>query len=95
MMNEIQIFTHEKFGEIRTIEIDSKIYFVGVDVATALGYTNPHKALKEHVDEDDLTKRYPISDRLGRIQKVNIINESGLYSLILFSQLKGAKEFKH
>ena len=95
MMNGIQIFTHEKFGEIRTIEIDGEIYFVGVDVATALGYINPHKALKEHVDKDDLTKRYPILDRLGRVQRVNIINESGLYSLILASKLEGAKEFKH
>ena len=93
-MNEIQIFSHEEFGEIRTIEIDGQIYFVGTDVAKALGYTNPYKAMKDHVDEDDLTKRYPIVDRLGRTQRVNIINESGLYSLVLASRIQGAKKFK-
>lgn len=93
-MNEIQIFNHEEFGEIRTIKIDGQVYFVGIDVAKALGYNNPWKALKDHIDKDDLTKRYPISDSLGRIQKVNIINESGLYSLVLASKLKGAKKFK-
>lgn len=94
-MNEIQIFTHEDFGEIRTIEIDGQIYFVGSDVAKALGYTNSRKAIADHVDKDDVTKRYPILDSLGRIQKVSIINESGLYSLILASKLQGAKKFKH
>ena len=93
-MNEVQIFNHEEFGEIRTIEIDGEIYFVGTDVAKALGYTNPRKALKDHVDKDDVTKRYPISDSLGRIQKVNIINESGLYSLVLASILQGAQKVK-
>ncbi|MDE5769903.1 MAG: AAA family ATPase [Oscillospiraceae bacterium] len=94
-MHEIQIFNHEEFGEIRTIEIDGQIYFVGTDVAKALGYINPRKALKDHVDKDDVTKRYPIVDSLGRIQKVSIINESGLYSLVLASKLQGAKKFKH
>ena len=93
-MNEIQIFNHEEFGEIRTIEIDGQVYFVGVDVAKALGYTNPYKAIKDHIDEDDLTKRYPIIDKLGRTQRINIINESGLYSLVLASKLQGAKKFK-
>ncbi|MDE5765321.1 MAG: Bro-N domain-containing protein [Ruminococcus sp.] len=94
-MNEIQIFTHEQFGEIRIIKIDGQIYFVGVDMARALGYKNTRDALKQHVDKDDVVKRYPISDSLGRIQKTTIINESGLYSLVLASKLKGAKDFKH
>lgn len=93
-MNEIQIFNHEEFGEIRTIEIEGQIYFVGVDVAKALGYSNTRDALKNHVDKDDVVKRYPIIDKLGRIQKINIINESGLYSLVLASKLPGAKKFK-
>ena len=61
--------------------------FVGKDVATALGYKNVNKALADHVEEYDLTKRYPIVDNMGRKQKVILINESGLYSLILSSKL--------
>ncbi len=68
-------------------------WFVGKDVAEALGYSNPHKAMSDHVDEDDLTKRYPIIDALDRKQNVIIINESGLYSLILSSKLPAAKQF--
>ena len=94
-MNEIQIFNHEEFGEVRTIEIDGQVYFVGLDVAKALGYKNTRKAIKDNVDKDDVTPGYPITDSLGRIQRVNIINESGLYSLILASKLEKAKEFKH
>lgn len=90
-MNEIQIFNHEEFGEIRTIEIDGQVYFVGVDVAKALGYTNPRKAITDHVDKEDVTKRYPLLTN-GGLQKVNIINESGLYSLVLASKLQGAKK---
>ena len=68
--------------------------FVGKDVATALGYTNTNKALSDHVDKDDLTKRYPIFDSMGRRQLVILINESGLYSLIFSSKLPQAKAFK-
>ncbi|MDE6730279.1 MAG: Bro-N domain-containing protein [Oscillospiraceae bacterium] len=93
-MHQIQIFNHEEFGEVRTIEIDSEIYFVGTDVAKALGYKNTRDALKNHVDKEDVVKRYPLLTN-GGIQKVNIINESGLYSLILASKLPGAKKFKH
>lgn len=105
-MNEIQVFNHEEFGEIRTIEIDGQIYFVGNDVAKALGYTNPRKAIKDHVDPEDkkvLTKSF-CKDFL-KFQNVtledfpnrglSIINESGLYSLVLASKLQGAKKFKH
>ena len=94
MNNEIQVFNNEEFGEIRTITIDGQIYFVGTDVARALGYTNPWKALKDHVDTEDLTKRYPLLTN-GGIQRVNLVNESGFYSLVLASKIPGAKRFKH
>ena len=85
-------------GVIRTCQVDNQIMFVGKDVATALGYSNTCKALQDHVDEenkrDDLTKRYPIFDSMGRRQLVILINESGLYSLILSSKLPQAKAFK-
>ncbi len=93
-MNEIQIFRNEEFGEIRTIEIDGQIYFVGVDVAKALGYIKPRNAIAKYVDEDDALK-WGVTDSLGRVQKTTVINESGLYSLILSSKLERAKEFKH
>ena len=98
-MNEIQIFNHEEFGEIRTIEIDGQVYFVGVDVAKALNYARPAKAIIDHVAEEDVIKFGEIESVLkwdGRkIRKdTSIINESGLYSLILASKLQGAKKFK-
>lgn len=93
-MHEIQIFNHEEFGEVRTVEIDGQVYFVGLDVAKALGYKNTRDALKNHVDKEDVVKRYPLLTN-GGIQRVNIINESGLYSLILASKLEKAKKFKH
>lgn len=88
------VFTHPQFGRIRTIEIDGEPWFVGKDVAEALGYAEPHKAIQRHVDEDDGMKR-PITDSTGRKQETWLINESGLYSLILSSKLPSAKEFKH
>ena len=92
-MNELKIFENEQFGSIRTVEIDSTPYFVGKDVAEVLGYTNPPKALKDHVDDEDkLTEQIVMS---GQGRNVTIINESGLYSLILSSKLPKAKEFKH
>ncbi len=92
-MHEIQIFSHEEFGEVRTIEIDGQIYFVGVDVARALEYKDPYKALKQHVDEMDWAK-CPLPSK-GGIQQTKIINESGLYSLVLASKLPSSKKFKH
>ena len=100
-MNEIQIFKNEQFGEIRTLEINGQIYFVGTDVAKALGYTNPRKAIKDHVYEEDkiifnlntVTFRYGIQKRGN--PNVIIINESGVYSLIMSSKLPDAKKFKH
>ena len=93
-MNDIQVFNSPEFGEIRTVEIDGKPYFVGADVAKALGYRRGTKAVQDHVDEED-RDAVPIQDSIGRMQNTPIINESGLYSLILSSKLPSAKRFKH
>ncbi len=91
-MNELMIFENPTFGQVRTIEIDNEPWFVGKDVAEALGYSNPQKAIRDHVDEED--KGVNESFTPGGKQKLPVINESGLYSLILSSKLPGAKEFK-
>ena len=92
MKTNIQIFTSDIFGEVRTCLVNNQIMFVGKDVATALGYSNTRKALLDHVDDEDkgVTKR----DTLGGVQQMTLINESGLYSLILSSKLPQAKAFK-
>lgn len=87
------IFENEKFGSVRTMTIDNEPWFVGKDVAECLDYKNPRQAIITNVDEGD--KGVHSIDTLGGIQKMTIINESGLYSLILLSHLKKAKEFKH
>lgn len=92
-MNELQIFKNEEFGEVRSLKIGDEPWFVGKDVATILAYNEPHKAVTRHVDEDDRMK-HPIIDELGRNQETWLINESGLYSLILSSKLPTAKKFK-
>ncbi len=91
-MNEMQVFKNEEFGEMRTVKIEDDVWFVGKDVADILGYSNSRKALIDHVDDEDkgVTKR----DTLGGSQQMTIINESGLYSLILSSKLESAKRFK-
>ena len=92
-MKEIQVFNHTMFGAVRAMTADSgEVLFVGKDVATALGYSNPRKALLDHVDNEDkgVTKR----DTLGGAQRMTVINESGLYSLVLSSKLPQAKAFK-
>lgn len=94
-MNEIQTFTNAEFGSLRTIEIDGMIWFVGKDVAIALGYKNTKDALRKHVDPEDKKDGVANRDPIGREQNVTVINESGLYSLILSSKLPKAKEFKH
>lgn len=99
MKNELIIFKSEEFGEIRTLEIDNKPYFVGKDIAEALGYENTQKAIKDHVDEEDKKMGEQnvtpyILDNLGRKQYPIYINESGLYSLIMASKLPNAKKFK-
>lgn len=94
-MNNLQIFKNERFGIIRNINLNGEPYFVGKDVAEALGYLNTRQALSSHVDKDDKTT-VQIQDT-GSNYKSNavVINESGLYSLILSSKLPKAKEFKH
>lgn len=96
-MNEIQVFNNPEFGEIRTVTINNEPWFVGKDVAQVLGYTNPSEALSEHVDADDkLNSKTLSSCNLELGQRGGwLINESGLYSLILSSKLPGAKKFKH
>ena len=90
----IQVFNNTEFGEIRSMTIDGEPYFVGKDVAAALGYSNTRKALIDHVDDEDRTGGVTIRDSIGREQKPTIINESGMYSLIMGSKLEGAKRFK-
>ena len=92
MKSNIQIFKNEVFGEIRTCQVNNQIMFVGKDVATALGYSNTRDALSKHVDSED--KGVAKCDTLGGAQKITLINESGLYSLILSSKLPQAKAFK-
>lgn len=92
-MNGLQIFKNEEFGEIRTVTIDNEPWFVGKDVATALGYTNPQKAVRDHVLEEDRGMN-EMDTPSGR-QNLAVINESGLYALIFGSKLESAKRFKH
>lgn len=92
-MNELQIFNSEEFGEIRTVSINDEPWFVGKDVATALGYERATKAIQDHVSEEDKDE-VPIQDSIGRMQKTPIINESGLYALIFGSKLESAQRFK-
>lgn len=92
-MNDLEIFKNENFGEIRIVRIDGEPYFVGKDVARVLGYSNTRDALNKRVDEED--KEVANCDTLGGSQEMTIINESGLYSLVLSSKLPTAKKFKH
>ena len=90
-MNDIQVFNNPEFGEIRTVEINNEPWFVGKDVAVILGYSNPQKAIRDHVDEDDRT----VNDSFTvNGTAISLINESGLYSLVLSSKLPTAKKFK-
>ena len=92
-MSEIKAFENETFGSVRIIEREDEVWFVGKDVAAALGYERPTKAVKDHVDDEDKDE-IPIQDSIGRSQNTPIINESGLYSLVLSSKLPAAKQFK-
>lgn len=96
-MNELQIFNHPDFGKIRTVAINGDPWFVGKDVAHVLGYSNTKDALSRHVDSEDKLQNdeVVILDPMGRDQHPTIINESGLYSLVLSSKIPGAKKFKH
>lgn len=91
-MNELQVFNNPDFGEVRTIEENGAVLFCGSDVAKALGYANPSKALSDHC-KGDLTKRYPIVDSLGRNQEAIFIPESDLYRLVFSSRLPQAEKF--
>lgn len=92
-MNNLTVFENPEFGKIRIILIKSEPWFVGNEIAKTLGYTNPQKAIRDHVDEDD-RRAERIVHPLGGTQETRVINESGLYSLILSSKLEGAKRFK-
>lgn len=91
-MNDIQVFNNPEFGEIRTVEINNEPWLVGKDVAEALGYTDTFGAMKKHVDQDD--KLVCQIDSAGQKRDATVINESGLYSLVLSSKLPTAKKFK-
>lgn len=100
-MNDLQIFENPEFGQVRTVEIDGTPWLVSKDVAVALGYKNPGKAIIAHVDEED--KRLEMlpqgadsqNGNVSPSSKTALINESGLYSLILSSKMPKAKAFKH
>lgn len=92
-MNNLQIFKNKTFGEIRVIELNGEFWFVGKDIAEQLGYKDTSDALKRHVDDED--KGVGEIPTPGGNQNMKVINESGLYSLILSSKLLTAKKFKH
>lgn len=97
-MNELQIFNSEEFGDIRTVTIENEPWFVGKDVAEALGYSNASKAVSTHVGEEDrILKVLEADSQNGNVVKTQtaLINESGLYALIFGSKLESAKRFKH
>ena len=92
-MENLQIFKNEEFGQVRTVNIKGEPWFVGKDVAVALGYKDTINALKAHIDGED-KRGWQFTTPSG-IQKMTIINESGLYALIFGSRLESAKRFKH
>ncbi len=93
-MNELKIFENAEFGQVRTVTIDNEPWFVGKDVAEALGYAKARNAIASHVSDED-KKDAPIQGTPGGTQTMTMINESGLYALIFGSKLEAAKRFKH
>lgn len=95
-MNDIKVFENDAFGSVRTIDREGDVWFVGKDVAAALGYSNTNDALSRHVDPEDKYQGEGVAfpDPHGTLQYPTIINESGLYSLVLSSKLPTAKQFK-
>nr|DAE51684.1 MAG TPA: repressor domain protein [Caudoviricetes sp.]DAZ68172.1 MAG TPA: repressor domain protein [Caudoviricetes sp.] len=93
LVQNLEVFENEEFGPVRATTINNEPWFVGKDIASILGYAKPQNAIANHVDEDDTLKQ-GIIDKLGRSQQTTLINESGLYSLILSSKLPNAKKFK-
>lgn len=92
-MNDLQVFNNPEFGQVRVVMHNNEPWFVGKDVAEVLKYQNTRDALAKHVDEED--KGVANCDTLGGKQDLAVINESGLYSLVLSSKLPTAKKFKH
>lgn len=90
-MSELQIFNNAEFGSIRTLVINDEPYFAGKDIAEILGYTNPKKAIRDHIDEEDKTLNESFT--VNGIKGI-LINESGIYSLIFSSKMPNAKKFK-
>lgn len=93
-MNDMQIFNNPEFGKVRAVTIDNEPWFVGKDVADALGYSDTNKAVAMHVDDEDKKLNDKTSSSFGQ-RGATLINESGLYGLILSSKLPTAKKFKH
>lgn len=93
-MNELHIFNSEEFGDIRTVAIENEPWFVGKDVAEALGYKKPENAIANHVSDEDKTSTLIQGSGSNYKSKATIINESGLYALIFGSKLESAKRFK-
>ena len=93
-MNELKIFENAEFGQVRTVTIDNEPWFVGKDVADALGYSDTNKAVAMHVEEEDKKLNDKSSSSFGQ-RGATLINESGLYALIFGSKLESAKQFKH
>ena len=93
IMNELMVFNNAEFGNVRTIEINGEPWFVGKDVAESLGYTNPTKAMQDHIDKEDLSFNETL--KLSRQAGAWLINESGVYALIFGSKLPNARKFKH
>lgn len=102
IMNDVQIFNNKEFGEIRVVIIDGTPWFVGKDIATILEYTNPQKAIRDHVEDEDqklvqLTDIQQVNETLPpnmRSSQIKVINKSGVYSLILLSKMHKARRFK-
>ena len=92
-MQELEIFKNEEFGEVRTLTVNGEPWLVGKDIADILEYRNGSRDINRHVDEEDRRKMMIFDGNQNK--ETIIINESGLYSLILSSKLPSAKEFKH
>lgn len=91
-MEKLQVFKNEEFGEVRSIMIDGTPWFAGKDISVILGYSNPQKAIRDHVDDEDRTvnESFTVNGTMA-----TLVNESGLYSLIMASKLPSARRFKH
>ena len=94
-MNRLQIFENPEFGAVRTVELNGEPWLVGKDVAKALGYAKPENAIGTHVDSDDKTTTLIQGTGSNYKSKAVLINESGLYSLVLSSKLPTARKFRH